>query len=94
MPFQLVLSGIRLRFEHLRCWDEPRGDSCVCRARSRPVCSVAARAEVCPCVPYWPYGALTSHVRVGCKVSGVRVSVFYASIQQKRVVTRKFCQIN
>ena len=37
VPLQLALPGIRLRFEHLQCWDEPHGDSCVCGARSRPV---------------------------------------------------------
>ena len=34
---------------------------------------------------------MTSHVRVGWKVSGVRISVFYASSQQKWEVPGKFC---
>ena len=49
VPVQLALPGKRLRFEHLRCWDEPHSDSCVCRARSRPVVWPRARRFVHAC---------------------------------------------
>ena len=49
VPFQLVLPGIRLRFEHLRCWYEPHSAYIVCGARSRPVVWPRARRFVHAC---------------------------------------------
>ena len=91
VPLQLALPGSRLQFEHLQCWDESHGDSCVCGARSRPV--VSTRAEVCPCVPYRPHGTLTSHVRVGWEVSRVRVSVWNPSSHQASSLNFRFARL-
>ena len=49
VPLQLILPGCRLRFEHLRCLDEPHSASCVCGARSRPVVWPRARRFVHMC---------------------------------------------